>query len=323
MLDAGSPKNSNGNTKVFFGNLPWRTSWQDLKDLVKNIGLEPGYVDVIKDKKSGRSRGFGLASFASPEDAVACIEKLNNTTIEDRQIYVKSDRPRNEYSRGNNGPGDRDKKVEKKKNAYIETQETSSDEKKETSVMKQIEYNNELEKPPVATSGRVFVGNLSWSVKWKELVAHMEQAGEVNYAEILTGMQGRSMGAALVEFKTKEQAQTAIDTLFDIPISGRKIYLREDRETYWTVFVSQISRKMTWQELKDLCSVYGKVVRSDRNDKGYGTVRFESKEDAQACVDGLNGKEYEGQTLRVMFANQARKFQRAAEYADDMSGQVE
>jgi len=309
MLDAESPKNINGNTKVFFGNLPWRTSWQDLKDLVKNIGLEPGYVDVIKDKKSGRSRGFGLASFASPEDALACIEKLNNTTIEDRQIYVKSDRPRSEFSRVSNAQGD-NKKVEKKEKATVEKKEKVSD-------VKDTECKNQLEKPPVATSGRIFVGNLSWSVKWKELVEHMEKAGEVNYAEILTGMQGRSMGAALVEFKTKEEAQTAIDTLFDSPINGRKIYLREDRETYFTVFVSQISRKMTWQELKDLCSVYGKVVRSDRNDKGYGTVRFETKEDALACVDGLNGNEYEGQTLRVMFANQARKFQRAAEYGDD------
>merc|ERR550534_953411 len=85
-------------------------------------------------------------------------------------------------------------------------------------------------KVPRATSDRVFVGNLSWSVSWSALVKHMMQAGEVVYAEILTGIRDRSMGCALVTYKTKEQAQEALKTLSDTSLQGRKIYVREDRE---------------------------------------------------------------------------------------------
>jgi len=287
-------------TSVFFGNLPWSTSWQDLKDHIKEAGFEPGYVDVIRDKKTRLSKGFGLANFSSTKEAMDCIAKLNNSEITGRAIYVKLDRP--PPAKGRLGAGS-NKKIQKNKKEVDST------------TAKMVKP-----KIPKATSDRVFVGNLAWSVNWSSLVEHMKQAGEVVYAEILTGVRDRSMGCALVAYKTKEEAQEALKTLSETEIEGRKIYVREDRESYWTVFVNNIPHDMTWQKLKDLCNQYGKVARSDRNSKGYGTVRFETEKDAKACIEGLNGQEYEGCTLQAMFANEAGEYQRAAEERADDKG---
>lgn len=279
-------------TSVFFGNLPWSTSWQDLKDHIKEAGFEPGYVDVIRDKKTRLSKGFGLANFSNSKDAMACIAKLNNSDIDGRSIYVKLDRPPPAKRKPGGGVTRKSQGSKLESGGRIEGEQL---------------------KAPKATSDRVFVGNLAWSVTWSALVNHMKKAGEVVYAEILTGVRDRSMGCALVAYKTKDQAQEALNMLSDTEIDGRKIYVREDRESYWTVFVNNIPQDMTWQKLKDLCNEYGKVARSDRNSKGYGTVRFESEDDAKACIEGLNGKEYEGCTLQAMFAHEAGEYQRAAE----------
>merc|ERR1719492_67148 len=167
--------------------------------------------------------------------------------------------------------------------------------------------------PGVATSARVYVGNLAWSVTWSELVEHMSSCGDVVFAEILTGAKERSMGCAIVMYKSKEQAQKAVDELTDTSINDRKIYVREDRESSFCVFINRIPSKMTWQDLKDMCSKYGKVVRSDRNRKGYGTVKFETEEEAAQCIDGLNGTEYQGQELQAVFVENSTELQRAAE----------
>lgn len=297
----GKERTRGERTSVFFGNLPWSTSWQDLKDYIKEAGFEPGYVDVIRDKKTRLSKGFGLANFSYSKDAMDCIAKLNNTEIKGRTIYVKLDRP-----------------PPKRRPSGGFSKKTQSSEQEDESTTKRAKP-----KARKATSGRVFVGNLAWSVNWSALVEHMEQAGEVVYAEILTGIRDRSMGCALVAYKTKEQAQEALKILSETEIQGRQIYVREDRESYWTVFVNNIPPNMTWQSLKDLCNEYGKVARSDRNSKGYGTVRFDSEEDAKACIDGLNGKEYEGCTLQAMFANEAGEYQRAAEETTHDKGEEE
>jgi len=150
-------------------------------------------------------------------------------------------------------------------------------------------------------------------VNWKELVEHMSSAGEVVFAEILTGVRDRSMGCAIVMYKTTKEAQKAVDDLTDTSINDRKIYVREDREVNFCVYINRIPSKMTWQDLKDMCSEFGTVVRSDRNSKGYGTVKFATKDEAEACIKGLNGKEHQGRELQACFVEKATQMQREAE----------
>ena len=72
------PTGNNDGTQVYIGNLPWRTSWQELKDLGAQFG-EVHRSDVAQDRFTGRSKGFGTLKFASPEMAQAAIDALNDS----------------------------------------------------------------------------------------------------------------------------------------------------------------------------------------------------------------------------------------------------
>ena len=85
-------------------------------------------------------------------------------------------------------------------------------------------------KDNVTQNKRVYVGNLSWSVTWRDLKDHMRSAGEVLRADVLTGYDGRSKGCGIVEYATVEEANTAVETLNNSDLMGRQIFVREDRE---------------------------------------------------------------------------------------------
>ncbi|KAL9071822.1 MAG: hypothetical protein Q9161_003922 [Pseudevernia consocians] len=79
---------------------------------------------------------------------------------------------------------------------------------------------------------RVYVGNLSYDVKWHHLKDFMRQAGEVLFADVLLLPNGMSkVGVyAIVEYATRDQAQQAVNTLSNQNLMGRLVYVREDRE---------------------------------------------------------------------------------------------
>ena len=79
-------------TSIFVGNLPWKFSWQELKDLFSEF--KPGYAD-IKFGIDGRSRGYGIVRFDTPEAAQAAVVAMNGATVGDppRNILVREDRP--------------------------------------------------------------------------------------------------------------------------------------------------------------------------------------------------------------------------------------
>ncbi|KAN0101748.1 RNA-binding domain containing protein [Hyaloscypha variabilis] len=79
---------------------------------------------------------------------------------------------------------------------------------------------------------RVYVGNLSYDVKWHHLKDFMRAAGEVLFADVLLLPNGMSKVGAytIVEYATREQAQQAVNTLSNQNLMGRLVYVREDRE---------------------------------------------------------------------------------------------
>jgi len=76
---------------------------------------------------------------------------------------------------------------------------------------------------------KVFVGNLSYDTTWKGLKDHFARAGNVEYAEVLEGPNGRSKGIGIVRFGTEEEALAAIDELTETDLDGREIFVRADR----------------------------------------------------------------------------------------------
>ncbi|KAJ7205980.1 hypothetical protein GGX14DRAFT_522510 [Mycena pura] len=77
---------------------------------------------------------------------------------------------------------------------------------------------------------RVYVGNLSYEVRYRDLMEFMRGAGEVLFAEVLVTPTGVSKGCGIVEFASIEDAQRAIRELSEAPLLGRPVFIREDRE---------------------------------------------------------------------------------------------
>ncbi|RKY99314.1 MAG: RNA-binding protein [Ignavibacteriae bacterium] len=81
-------------TKLFVGSLPWSVDDDALKTTFEGHGTVVS-AKVIRDRESGRSRGFGFVEMESPEEAKSAIEALNDSEIEGRNIVVNEAKPRN------------------------------------------------------------------------------------------------------------------------------------------------------------------------------------------------------------------------------------
>jgi cold-inducible RNA-binding protein len=89
--------------RLYVGNLAWTVTDQDLQDAFS----EAGKVDssqVIIDRATNRSRGFGFVEMASDSDAEAAIEKLNGREIKGRPIRVNEAQARNSGERRGGSP---------------------------------------------------------------------------------------------------------------------------------------------------------------------------------------------------------------------------
>ena len=82
---------------IYVGNLPYSATEDDLRDAFSEFG-EVSSVNIITDKYSGQSKGFGFVEMASEEEAGKAIEKLNGNKLGERDIVVSEAKPREERS---------------------------------------------------------------------------------------------------------------------------------------------------------------------------------------------------------------------------------
>lgn len=92
------------NKNLYVGNLSTGVSEEDLKANFAKAG-EVATVSIIKDKFSGRSRGFGFVEMASEEGAKAAIAMFNGGTLDGNAISVNEARPKKEGGGSRSGGG--------------------------------------------------------------------------------------------------------------------------------------------------------------------------------------------------------------------------
>ncbi|NLT73396.1 MAG: RNA-binding protein [Chloroflexi bacterium] len=93
--------------KLYVGNLSYDTTSDGLRAAFEAVG-PVATADVISDRYSGRSRGFGFVEMASDSDANSAVERLNGTSLDGRTITVAEARPReNRDDRGGRSGGGR------------------------------------------------------------------------------------------------------------------------------------------------------------------------------------------------------------------------
>jgi RNA recognition motif-containing protein len=105
--------------KLYVGNLPYTTVDADLQTLFSQAGTVKS-AQVIRDRASGRSKGFGFVEMSSAEEAQEAIKKFHSQDYNGRPLTVNLARPREDRPGGggfrNSGPrrpggnGDRDRR---------------------------------------------------------------------------------------------------------------------------------------------------------------------------------------------------------------------
>ena len=93
--------------KLYVGNLPFNTSDSDLQDLFAQAGMVKS-AQVIRDRASGRSKGFGFVEMNSADEAQNAISMFHGKDFNGRAMTVNIARPREERPGGFRG-GDRNR----------------------------------------------------------------------------------------------------------------------------------------------------------------------------------------------------------------------
>jgi len=73
--------------KLFVGGLSWGTSEESLKSAFEEFGYVED-VRIVKDRETGRSKGFGFVTFDNSESATEARDRLNQTQLDGRMIKV-------------------------------------------------------------------------------------------------------------------------------------------------------------------------------------------------------------------------------------------
>jgi len=85
--------------KMYVGNLSYETTEDELRELFMQAGNVTS-VALIKDRDSGRSKGFAFVEMASQAEMQKAISLFNGYSLKDRQLTVNIARPREERGGG-------------------------------------------------------------------------------------------------------------------------------------------------------------------------------------------------------------------------------
>ncbi|CAO2202268.1 unnamed protein product [Urochloa humidicola] len=171
-------------TRLVAQNIPWDCTADDMRALFEKHGSVVGVE--LSMYNASKNRGLAFVTMGSEEEAVAALNNLSTTTLNDRKIKVDFARPR--------------KKQPKQVKQPVVVSDTTE---------KYI----------------VFVGNLTWRVRNRHLRELFASTPGVLSAEVIfhTTTPRRSAGYAFVSFSSKEAAEAAISTLNGQKLMGRPI----------------------------------------------------------------------------------------------------
>ncbi|KAI3748412.1 hypothetical protein L6452_11457 [Arctium lappa] len=194
--DEQQQPNYSPDLKIYVGNLPFNIDSAALAGLFQRAG-NVEMVEVVYDKISGRSRGFGFVTMSSIKEVEAATRQFNGYELDGRQLRVNSGPPpsRGESSfkgtsrdggRGGFGGGGGGK---------------SSD-----------------------NTNKVYVGNLAWSVDNLALETLFQDQGNVMEARVIYDRDsGRSKGFGFVTYSSADEVNSAIESLDGLNVDGRNI----------------------------------------------------------------------------------------------------
>jgi RNA recognition motif-containing protein len=92
--------------KLYVGNLPFSTTEEDLRSMFAQAGTVVS-VSLIKDRDTGRSRGFAFVEFSNQAEAEKAVSLFNNTPLDNRTLKVNIARPKEDSGKYRRQGGNR------------------------------------------------------------------------------------------------------------------------------------------------------------------------------------------------------------------------
>jgi RNA recognition motif-containing protein len=90
--------------KIYVGNLSFNTTNQDLTELFGTVGTVES-ANVIEDRDTGRSRGFGFVEMATSDEGQKAIAEFNGKEVDGRELKVNEAKPQVRNNGGGGGRG--------------------------------------------------------------------------------------------------------------------------------------------------------------------------------------------------------------------------
>ena len=91
-------------TKLFVGSLSWDTTDQSMGDFFAQFGTVVS-ANIVTDRDTGRSRGFGFVEMSTEEEARKAIQEGNNKELDNRTIAVSEAKPKEQPRNDRGGQG--------------------------------------------------------------------------------------------------------------------------------------------------------------------------------------------------------------------------
>ncbi|WCJ34173.1 RNA-binding protein CP33 chloroplastic [Euphorbia peplus] len=184
------PPGSNGEGRLYVGNLPYSMTSSQLTEIFQEAGRVAN-VEVIYDRVTDRSRGFGFVTMASVEEAKEAIQMFNGSLIGGRTARVNFP----EVPKG----GEREVMGTRIQSTY---------------------------KGFVDSPHKIYAGNLGWTLTSQALRdAFADQPGLLSTKVIYERDTGRSRGFGFITFETAEAAEAALESMNGVEVEGRPLRL--------------------------------------------------------------------------------------------------
>lgn len=176
-------------TKLYIGNLPFNVDSESLAELFQEAGIVE-LVEVVYDRDTGRSRGFGFVTMRTPEEAQSAIEKFDGSDLGGRTLKVNVPTPK----------GERPPRTERPARGAPRTGGRGG------------------------SDNKIFVGNLSWGMDDMALEDLFSEFGKVLEAKVILDREtGRSRGFGFVTYSTAAEVEEAVSNLNGADVDGRQL----------------------------------------------------------------------------------------------------
>lgn len=168
--------------------------------------------------------------------------------------------------------------------------------------------------------GNIFVKNLAKTIDNQTLNDTFSVFGTIMSCKVITNKMGESLGYGFVHFSSDEEAALAIQTTNGNSIGGQVVQVvafkskkergASDNAKFTNVYIKNIPTEWKEDKVKEVVAEFGTATSiffpTEEKKKGFVFVNFSTHEQAQACLEKLNGTAVEG-TDKVLYVSKAQK----------------